>query len=164
MGRSGDLLRQQKKNNTKYTFTAQQLEEHDRFILAQKKAEIMADCQKKIDLEYEDKKKELEQMVREEWDARAKEFGSDDRESDFFNLLQYLLAVPARVLIEKFRWKPIPKDGNYDRRNHMVRFGDYIIDEINKIAMIEDMDIRDYCDETYKLYGVKFERGNADEE
>lgn len=164
MGKKGDLLRQQKKENTKYTFTAAQLEAHDQFILQQKKAEIMAETQKRIDAQYEEQKIELEKMVREEWDARAKEFSTEDRESDFFNLLQYLLAVPARVLIERFRWKPIPKDGRYDRRNHMTKFGECIIDEINKIQHDEMGDIRTYCQETYELYGVKFERGDEIEE
>lgn len=164
MGKKGDLLRQQKKENTKYTFTAAQLEEHDRFILQQKKQEILEDCRKKMDEQYEEQKIELENMVRAEWDARAREFSTPDRESDFFNLLQYTLAVPARVLIEKFKWKPIPKDGTYDRRNHMTKFGECIIDEINKIQHDEMGDIRAYCAETYELYGVKFERGDAVEE
>lgn len=37
-----------------------------------------------------------------------------------------------------------------------MRYGDYLIDEINGIIEDETKDIRTYCDEVYDLYGVKF--------
>ena len=77
-------------------------------------------------------------------------------------ILALLLAVSCRVLIEKFHWKPIPKDGNYDRRNRTVQFCDCLVDEIQSITEDETKDIRRYCEEVRDEYGVEFKYSRAE--
>lgn len=44
MGKSGDLLRLKKQKNTVYTFTAEQLRQHDEFVLNQKRDDGFPNC------------------------------------------------------------------------------------------------------------------------
>ena len=57
MGKKGDLLRALKAAQKSYTFTHEQLKEHDRVVAidALKRAEV--ELKKKVDAEYEAKKK-----------------------------------------------------------------------------------------------------------
>lgn len=162
MGKMGDALRAAKKQSTVYTFTKEQLEAHDALVLAERENVLRARLEERMKAEYAEKQKELEEKIKEcnaqiqrEWDEREKLFHTGDLEDTFFNTLQYLIAVPCRVLIEKFGWQP-PK--TTDRRSKINRLCDYVIDEINAIVQDEMKDIRSYCDETFRLYGVKFER------
>ena len=156
MGKKGDLLRQQKRDTRTYTFTAAQLSEHDQMIIREKRDVLKRDLVEEMQQKYAEKQKEIDEHITEEWRKRAEQFQSGNRNDDFLEYLSCLLSVSARVLVEKFRWKPIPKDGIYDRRNHLMRFSDYVIDEISKISEDDALDIRKYNDETYDLYGVKF--------
>lgn len=156
MGKKGDLLRAQKMQRSMYTFTREQLEEHDRIVVEHAKDKIKRDLMAKMEIEYAEREAHVKKVIEEEWKSREELFKGEDMADNFFLILSLLLATSCRVLIEKFHWKPIPKDGKYDRRNYTMRYGDYLIDEINGIIEDETKDIRTYCDEVYDLYGVKF--------
>lgn len=157
MGKMGKLLREQKKKTTTYTFTAEQLEAHDKLVLQEHLEHLRSQIKPTVDKYVAEEREQSMKVIQEEWDNRAQEFQQNGISDNFLNLLQYLLAVPSRVLIEHFGWRPIPKDGKYDRRNRTMRFADLVADEIGKISHDEMMDVRRYSDETYKLYGVRFD-------
>lgn len=163
MGKKGDLLRLQKKQSATYTFTGIQLEDHDRAVVAAHTDKIKRDLMEKMEKEYAEREEHVKKVIEEEWKTREAFFKGDDMADNFFLILSLLLATSCRVLIEKFHWKPIPKDGKYDRRNRIMRFSDYLIDEINAIVEDETQDIRRYCDDVYEEYGVKFIQQEVDE-
>ena len=70
-------------------------------------------------------------------------------------VLALLMSVPARILCEKFHWKGV-RDEN-DHRSKLLQFSEAIVKEVNRICGDENADIRKYRDETYELYGVKYE-------
>lgn len=156
MGKKGDLLRALKAQKT-YTFTHEQLREHDRVVAidALKRAEV--ELKKKVDAEYEAKNAEIQQFITDEWKSREEIFMESHPNDNVISIMGLLMATSSRVLIEKFGWKPIPKDGKYDRRNRTMRYADCLVDELQRIMNDENADIRRYCEETYNLYGVKFE-------
>ena len=157
MGKKGDLLRALKAAQKTYTFTHEQLKEHDRVVAidALKRAEV--ELKKKVDAEYEAKNAEIRQFITDEWKSREEIFMESHPNDNVISIMGLLMATSSRVLIEKFGWKPIPKDGKYDRRNRTMRYADCLVDELQRIMNDENADIRRYCEETYDLYGVKFE-------
>lgn len=157
MGKKGDLLRALKAAQKTYTFTHEQLKEHDRVVAidALKRAEM--ELKKKVDAEYEAKNAEIQQFITDEWKSREEIFMESHPNDNVISIMGLLMATSSRVLIEKFGWKPIPKDGKYDRRNRTMRYADCLVDELQRIMNDENADIRRYCEETYDLYGVKFE-------
>ena len=157
MGKKGDLLRALKAAQKTYTFTHEQLKEHDRVVAidALKRAEM--ELKKKVDAEYEAKNAEIQQFITDEWKSREEIFMESHPNDNVISIMGLLMATSSRVLIEKFGWKPIPKDGKYDRRNRTMRYADCLVDELQRIMNDENADIRRYCEETYNLYGVKFE-------
>ena len=163
MGKKGETLRLQKKQRATYTFTGEQLEAHDQAIVAARADKIKRDLVEQMEKEYAAREEHVKKVIEEEWKSREELFRGEDMADNFFLILSLLLATSCRVLIEKFHWKPIPKDGKYDRRNRTMRFSDYLIDEINSIVEDETKDIRRYCDEVYEEYGVKFIQQEVDE-
>jgi len=157
MGKKGDLLRAMKAQQTTYTFTKAQLMEHDRVVIRDALMKAEKELMKKAQAEYDAKNEELQKFIADEWETREKIFMENHPNENVISLMSLLLATSCRVLIERFGWKPIPKDGIYDRRNRTMRFADCVVDEIGKITQDENADIRKYCAETYDLYGVKFE-------
>lgn len=157
MGKKGDMLRALKAAQKTYTFTHEQLKEHDRVVAidALKRAEV--ELKKKVDAEYEAKNAEIQQFITDEWKSREEIFMESHPNDNVISIMGLLMATSSRVLIEKFGWKPIPKDGKYDRRNRTMRYADCLVDELQRIMNDENADIRRYCEETYDLYGVKFE-------
>ena len=157
MGKKGDMLRALKAAQKTYTFTHEQLKEHDRAVAidALKRAEV--ELKKKVDAEYEAKNAEIQQFITDEWKSREEIFMESHPNDNVISIMGLLMATSSRVLIEKFGWKPIPKDGKYDRRNRTMRYADCLVDELQRIMNDENADIRRYCEETYDLYGVKFE-------
>lgn len=163
MGKNGELLRKLKAEKKTYTFTSAQLQEHDEFVIRQKRDEIKRKLVAEMDEKYKAKEAELQEAIRKEWADRESKFKGDDWSDNFFLMMSLLLSVSCRVLIEKFHWKPIPKDKYWNKTNRLARFGDAIIDEINGICNDEMKDIRWYVDETYELYGVKFMQTEDDD-
>ena len=157
MGKKGDLLRAMKAQQKTYTFNHEQLQEHDRVVIRDALMKAEKELMKKAQAEYDAKNEELQKFIADERETREKIFMENHPNENVISLMSLLLATSCRVLIEHFHWKPIPKDGLYDRRNRTMRFADYVVDELDKITQDENADIRRYCAETYDLYGVKFE-------
>ena len=143
MGKKGDQLRLMKKQNTVYTFTREQLEEHDKQVIRENADNLKA----KINIEMTEK---LE-----------KEMAKRDAQI-FWNILPFCLSLACRVLVEKFKWTPIPKNRYINRKRRLAKFSDYLVDEVNVLFGEGMQDVRKYCDETYDLYGVKFKMGEIE--
>lgn len=156
MGKKGAAMRAAKMQNTTYTFTAAQLEEHDKMILREFRQRVVDDVQKQTDEIFAEREKAAMQAAVEEWEKREKAFSENHPNDNAVSCVSLLMATTARVLVERFGWKPIPKDGNYDRRNRLVQFCEAVTDEVYKITDPDNADILKYCDETYDLYGVRF--------
>lgn len=146
MGKNGDRLRAAKQK-TVYTFTAEQLAERDRLM----KLETIKLYRKELDKETKERHDELNERIREEWERRAADFGTDDLNETFANALAYMLTVPCRVLIEKYGWAP-PETGG----RKIKRFAQDMVNEIDNMTHTEKIDIREYARRTYQKYGVKF--------
>ena len=157
MGKKGDLLRALKAAQKSYTFTHEQLKEHDRVVAIDALKRTEVELKKKVDAEYAAKNAEIQQFITDEWKSREEIFMESHPNDNVISIMGLLMATSSRVLIEKFGWKPIPKDGKYDRRNRTMRYADCLVDELQRIMNDENVDIRRYCEETYNLYGVKFE-------
>ena len=157
MGKKGKELRDQKASSVKYTFTMEQLRERDRQTIERCKQQLKEDFARefgdRIAAEEKRLKDDVDKYLAEEWKKREELLRDTSSTSDLMSLL---LCVSARVLIEKFKWKPIPKDGTYDNRNKIVRFSECVTEELNAMSEDDHKDIRNYCEETYELYGVKF--------
>ena len=160
MGKKGEALRAAKRQQTMYHFTREQLAAHDQFVREEFRERCMKDVEEKVwqkmEPIFDEKKKELEKAILDDWDERKRLFASEVPENNFLEFICCMMSVSIRVLIEKFHWKPVPKDGFYDRRLAIVRFSDYVKTEIDMISADEMQDIRKYNEETFKLYGVKF--------
>ncbi len=90
-----------------------------------------------------ERKEELKASISREIDERIQK------------VLCLLLAVPAKVLCEKFRWKPI-EDEN-DRRSRLLQFSEAVVKEVNQTFANDNVDIRAIGEEVYEKYGVRFE-------
>lgn len=160
MGKKGEALRAKKRQQTMYHFTREQLAAHDQFVREEFRERCMKDVEEKVwqkmEPIFDEKKKELEKAILDDWDERKRLFASEVPENNFLEFICCMMSVSIRVLIKNFHWKPVPKDGFYDRRLAIVRFSDYVKTEIDMISADEMQDIRKYNEETFNLYGVKF--------
>lgn len=156
MGKKGAAMRAAKMQNTTYTFTKEQLEAHDKLILREFRERVVDDARKQVDDIMEEREKNAMQAAVDEWERREQAFRENHPLDNVVSCMSLLMATTARVLIEKFHWKPIPEDGQYDGRNKMVQYCNAVADEVYKITDPENADILAYCDETYRLYGVRF--------
>ena len=143
MGKKGDLLRAQKAQRVTYTFTAAQLEEHDRQIrqavLDRKKEELRTYARNVLDADFAERQKLLEGSA-------------TDVTATVFSML---ISISCRVLVEHFGWKPIWKHTN--GRSRLVRFVNAVQEETNRLVSDELLDIRKYAAEAWEITGVKFE-------
>lgn len=154
MGKKGDALRAQRAATARYTFTGAELEARDRMIIDRFRNQVMEESTRKLNEMFEQNVKEVDDHIAEEWKKR--EALLRDNGERLSEILRLLLACSSRVLIEKFHWKPIPIDGNYDGRNRTYQFAKHLADEVNAICTDENLDVRRYCEEVYDLYGVKY--------
>lgn len=102
MGKAGAALRAAKKETTIYTFTRAQLEARDESLKKEWREMFERESRRVVDRLMQERAAEMQKQIEEEWAKRAAEFNSGDREEDFFSLLQYMLAIPVRVLVERF--------------------------------------------------------------
>ena len=149
MGKKGDALRAAKAQRVTYTFTAAQLEEHDRQVR-------MA----AIDRKKEDLKAYARQVISEDFAEREKILSGDAADVTL-NVFSMLISISYRVLVERFGWKPAPmrkdEDQGGDRRYKLTQFAYYVMGEVDRLTADELLDIRKYSEETYQITGVKFE-------
>lgn len=141
MGKSGEMLRLKKQSSVRYTFTREQLEQHDAQVIREaikiREKNMQADCHRYV-------KESLE------------EFNTGDADTDMSAIIQYMLATCICVLVERFGWKPVKsnkKDGE-DKRYRVVRFALAVVGELEKVAKYDD--IRDYSRRIAERYGVSF--------
>lgn len=153
MGKSGDALRRAKQEKV-YTFTKAQLEARDQVLIQNRKDLILEAAKKDLEEERIKKEREFVSYIEAEWRQREELFGGSHRENMFL-ILSLLLAMPARILVEHFDFKPVPV-GRRSRQTKIERFAEILAEEINRLMDDETKDIRRYCDETYELYGVRF--------
>lgn len=156
MGKKGELLRLQKKQAAVYTFTGEQLEEHDRKVIDAAREKMKQRLVEELEQEFAAREQHVKEVIEQEWKFREELFSREGGMDNFFTILSLLLAISCRVLVERFHWKPIPPGGYCDRRNRLMRFGDYVVGEIEAIQSDEMKDIRKYCEEVRDKYGVEF--------
>lgn len=70
-------------------------------------------------------------------------------------VLAILMSVPARILCEQFGWTGLRSEN--DHRSRLYRFSEAVVAEVNRICGDENADIWAYRDETYEMYGIKYE-------
>ena len=150
MGRKGDALRAAKKQTPSYVITGKWLEEHDKQVIEGYKRDIEGRMLKTAN-EY----------VRHYFDKIGAEFNTGDEDNDTHTVINYLLSVTVRVLIEDFGWKP-PRCANC-RRTKTERFVNRVLEVIDDIRSDDKKDIRDYAKETADLYGIRFTMEAADD-
>lgn len=150
MGRKGDALRAAKKQATSYVITGKWLEEHDRQVIESYKRDIKGRMMQTAN-EY----------VRDYFEKVEAEFYTGDEDNDAHMVVNYLLSVSVRVLIEDFGWKP-PRFANC-RRTKTERFVNRVPEVIDDIRSDDNKDIRDYAKETADLYGISFTMEAADD-
>lgn len=150
MGKKGDLLRLQKAQRATYTFTAAQLEEHDRQV---RTAAI------------ERKKQELEKYA---WNVLEKDFTERQKmlegstEDVTLTVFSMLISISCRVLVERFGWKPIWAHST--KRNRLSRFVVAVQEEAERLVNDELLDIRKYAAEAWDITGVRLEKGEDEYE
>lgn len=150
MGRKGDALRAAKKQATSYLITGKWLEEHDRQVIESYKRDIKGRMMQTAN-----------QYVRDYFEKVEAEFYTGDEDNDAHMVVNYLLSVSVRVLIEDFGWKP-PRFANC-RRTKTERFVNRVLEVIDDIRSDDNKDIRDYAKETADLYGIRFTMEAADD-
>ena len=154
MGKRGKALREAKASKTTYVFTREQLEHHDKLVCDNFRERIMEACVKKLQKKAEMAQKNIDAYLKEEWKKREALMKTEG--DNLSEMLSLLLSISSRILIEKFHWKPIPKEGKFDGRNNTARFAKYYAEEVNSICSDEMKDIRKYCEEIFDLYGVRY--------
>lgn len=127
-----------------YQYTLEQIEEIKRKAVLEKREEMKAAIAREVD-----------EMVQKEWAEREAALTGEAEEERVMKVLALLMSVPAKILCEKFHWKPV-KDEN-DRRSKLLQFSEAVAEEVNRICSDETMDIRKIQDEVYKKYGVRYE-------
>ena len=160
MGKNGAAMREAKRNETKFVVSRAWLEDHDKEVRKNYREIVYSEAQKWLDGEMEKANKEIEA----EWKQREKDFGEPDSHDRFLFTLGYMLSVACKVLIRDFNWTPLPKDKYITSRYRIYRFCKLVADEIADICEGEDNDIRDYCEDVYDKYGVKFNWGEENQD
>lgn len=150
MGKKGELLRQQKAQRATYTFTAAQLEEHDRQVRA------AAIERKKLDLE-----EYAHKVIEKDFNERQKLL-EGSAEDVTLNVFSMLISISCRVLVERFGWTPIWKHST--RRNRLSRFVVAVQEEAERLVNDELLDIRKYSQEAWDITGVRLEASEEDNE
>ena len=132
--------RQQEKDKVRYQLTAEEIRQIEKKAVESKKEQIRDSIMKEV----------REEMLS----------GKDDVEI-VQNVLCLLLAVPVKVLCEKFKWKPYPLNKEENKNSRILKFSREVIKETNDIFADENADIRNYVEEVYQKYGVKYHMEDA---
>ena len=127
-----------------YQYTQEQIEAIKRDAVLEKKEELKAQIAK-----------ELDERIRKEWEEREAALAGETDEERMLKVLALLMAVPVKVLCEKFHWKPVVDEN--DKRSRLLQFSVAVVDEVNRICADTNADIRAVGDMVYEKYGVKYE-------
>ena len=157
MGKKGDALRAAKAQRATYTFTAAQLEAHDKEVrmrtLERKKDELKAYAREVLDKDFEERQKLL---TGDATDVTINVF------SMTIKVFSMLISISCKVLVEHFGWKPIWKHST--SRNRLSRFVLAVQQETEALLNDELLDIRSYAKQAYDVTGVMFEAGEEEED
>ena len=137
--------RQQEAAEVRYQLTAKEIREIEKRAVESKKEQI---------------RDKIMQEVKEEWKRREEMLSGEDDEV-LLNVLSLLLAIPVKVLCEKFKWKPYPLNKEENKNSRILKFYREVIKETNDIFADENADIRNYVEEVYQKYGVKYHMEDA---
>lgn len=141
MGKKGAALRAMKKQSASYTFTGEQLAEHDRQVEAAYKARF----DRKLREEFE----EYDRKQRADFDAHATKLWQESA----VTLMSYFFAMACRIMVEEFGW-PVPHSNRKNLR--LLRYGEALANEMNRVTKVENQALKDYAEETKRLYGIEF--------
>ena len=149
MGKKGDLLRQQKAQRATYTFTREQLDEHDRQVrmaaIERKKTDLKQYARSVLDKDFAERQKLLEGSAADVT----------------FNVFSMLISISCVVLVRDFGWKPIWK--HTTSRNRLARFVIAVQGETERLVNDELLDIRKYAADAWEMTGVKLEAADDEE-
>ena len=137
--------RQQEAAEVRYQLTAKEIRESEKRAVESKKEQI---------------RDKIMQEVKEEWKRREEILSGEDDEV-VLNVLSLLLAIPVKVLCEKFKWKPYPLNEEENKNSRILKFSREVIKETNDIFADENVDIRNYVEEVYQKYGIKYRMEDA---
>ena len=137
--------RQQEAAEVRYQLTAKEIREIEKRAVESKKEQI---------------RDKIMQEVKEEWKRREEMLSGEDDEV-VLNVLSLLLAIPVKVLCEKFKWKPYPLYEEENKNSRILKFSREVIKETNDIFADENVDIRNYVEEVYQKYGIKYRMEDA---
>lgn len=137
--------RQQEAAEVRYQLTAKEIREIEKRAVESKKEQI---------------RDKIMQEVKEEWKRREEILSGEDDEV-VLNVLSLLLAIPVKVLCEKFKWKPYPLNEEENKNSRILKFSREVIKETNDIFADENVDIRNYVEEAYQKYGIKYRMEDA---
>ena len=137
--------RQQEAAEVRYQLTAKEIREIEKRAVKSKKEQI---------------RDKIMPEVKEEWKRREEMFSGED-DKVVLNVLSLLLAIPVKVLCEKFGWKPYPLNKEENKNSRILKFSREVIKETNDIFADENADIRNYVEEVYQKYGVKYHMEDA---
>lgn len=153
MGKKGDLLRALKRQQATYTFTGEELEEHDRQVRKAWSESREEAFKKKAYEQIQAYKDEVLGAIDSRWDERSRQFKEGGTEETMGRCVSYVLALSCRVLIEQFGWKPPNTRG---RNTKIMKYARALTEEIGEISQDMEMDIVQYAKETEKKYNLSF--------
>lgn len=133
--------RQQEKDKVRYQLTAEEIRQIEKKAVESKKEQIRDSIMKE---------------VREEWERREEMLSGKDDGEIVQNVLCLLLAVPVKVLCEKFKWKPYPLNQEENKNSRILKFSEAVIRETNEVFSDKNIDIRAYGEEVYRKYGIRY--------
>jgi len=139
MGKKGDLLRAMKKQKAEYTFTGEQLEQHDRQVVQDYFKNAMPMVRKMADEEDAKRFDEMSKRIDNLWIDNSAA------------LLSYAMALSCRVLIEHFGWKPIRNR----HRTNTSRYAEALVQEYDRVTAGKE-GMKAYAKETKALYNLSF--------
>lgn len=132
--------RQQEAAEVRYQLTAKEIREIEKRAVKDKKEQIRDEIMKEVNKEWK----------------RREELLSGEESDVTLNVLSLLLAIPVKVLCETFGWKSYPLNKEENKNSRILKFSRAVIKETNDIFADENADIRNYVDEVYQKYGIKY--------
>lgn len=105
----------------------------------------------------------LEQLVKHDYDVeqrtakRVRKEMRTERDKQLLQIFSLLISMPMVVLVEHFGWAP-PYIGRNSHRYKSVRFGDLMVEEIDKVFGNGKTapDWLAYNERAKELYGIEF--------
>lgn len=120
------------------------------------KADVLKDAREEMEEYYKQQKERWDKETEEFWQKAKDEFKSGDENDQFLSWCRVMWAIPIKVLVEHFHWKPITEDCCCDNRQALVKFCNKCIEVSMKMVKDDNKDIRTLCREVSEAYGASF--------